>query len=206
MHGEVHGMVAITSKNIDLGAGVLHCLETGNPAGRLVILLHGMKFQAETWRDLGTLDFLAGLGLHVVAVDMPGFGKSAACEMKPVAVLHRIFAQLGHETAVLIGPSMGGRIALEFAIHSPQLMAGLVLVGAVGVEENRDNLAKITAPTLVVWGTDDQVSPLTNSDLLLKEISNSTREMYPGAPHPCYLDQPDRWHASLQNFFTTLSD
>ncbi len=206
MHAEVHEMSTITSRNIDFGAGELHCLETGDPAGRLVILLHGMKFQAETWRGLGTLDFLAGQGLHVVAVDMPGFGKSAACEMEPVAVLHRVFAQLGHESAVLIGPSMGGRTALEFAIHSPQQIAGLVLVGAVGVEENRDNLAKITAPTLVLWGTEDQVSPLTNSDILLEEISNSTRELYPGAPHPCYLDQPDRWHASLQFFFTTLTD
>lgn len=197
-------MVAISSKTIDLQGCLIHCLEGGDATGSPVVLLHGKMFQAETWRELGTLDVLAGLGLRVLAVDMPGFGKSPACEVPPVEVLDRLCQQLDLPPAVFIGPSMGGRIAVEFAICFPQHIAGLVLVGAVGVEENRNRLPQIVAPTLIIWGADDQVSPLTNSDLLLTGISASSREIYPQAPHPCYLVQPERWHESLRTFFTSL--
>jgi len=193
-------MAAITEKSIDLGGFAVHFLECGNPDGAAVVLLHGMKFQAETWRELGTLELLAAMDLHVLAVDMPGFGKSPASESAPVETLARFFAHLGIDRAVVVGPSMGGRTALEFAVAHPQRINGLVLIGAVGVEENRAGLSTITAPTLIVWGAEDQVSPLTNSDILVAELQNAQREIYPQAPHPCYLAQPDRWHASLRTF------
>ena len=198
-------MREITSKRVDLDDCVVHCLECGEAKRRAVVLLHGMKFQAETWRELGTLEVLAGLGLHVLAVDMPGFGKSPASETPPVEVLAQFIRQQGLDRVVLVGPSMGGRIALEFAITYPQRIAGLILAGAVGVEENRAGLAGIAAPTHIVWGAEDQISPLANSDTLLAEIKNATREIYPEALHPCYLVQPDRWHASLRTFFTNLN-
>jgi abhydrolase domain-containing protein 14 len=191
-------------KTIDLQGCVVHCLESGDDAGIPVVLLHGMKFQAETWRELGTLDVLADLGLHVLAVDMPGFGKSPASEIAPIEVLERLCDQLDLPPAVFVGPSMGGRIALEFAIRFPQRIAGLVLVGAVGVEENRAELSQVVAPTLIVWGAEDQVSPPAHSDLLLAGIKGASREIYPQAPHPCYLVQPERWHASLRTFFNSL--
>lgn len=197
-------MTAISDTFIDLDGCLIHVLNCGPADGLPVLLLHGMKFQAETWRELGTLDTLAKAGLRVLAVDMPGFGKSAASEVKPTAVLTRLMQQLGLAQAVLIGPSMGGRIALEFAIAHPQVVSGLVLVGAVGVEENRASLARITAPTLIIWGEDDQVSPLANSDILLAELSRAERQIYPQAPHPCYLQQRQRWHQSLTTFFQQL--
>jgi abhydrolase domain-containing protein 14 len=198
-------MTGITEKTIELGPCRIHILECGNPGKRAVILLHGMKFQAETWRQLGTLDALADLDLHVLAVDMPGFGKSEASEVLPGEVLALFYQQLGLGQAVLIGPSMGGRIAMEYAIAHPAQIAGLVLVGAVGVEENRTGLGRITAPTLVVWGEEDQISPLTNSDILLTELADARREVIPKAPHPCYLEQPDQWHAILNAFFAHLN-
>jgi len=197
-------MGVLTAKEIDLGGCRVHYLEGGDPAGSVVILLHGMKFQARTWQELGTLDLLAAAGLHVLAIDLPGFGQSPADPLAPVLVLDRLISQLALGPVVLIGPSMGGRVALEFALRSPQAVAGLVLVGAVGVEENRQGLAAITVPTLIVWGGEDQVSPLTNSDILLAGIAGSQREIFDQAPHPCYLAQPDRWHACLRDFFTNL--
>lgn len=197
-------MTLLTAKDIDLDGCLVHCLEGGDPTGRPVILLHGMKFQARTWQELGTLDLLAAAGLHVLALDLPGFGLSPANDLAPVSVLDRLISTLALGPVVLIGPSMGGRVALEFAVRYPQDVAGLVLVGAVGVEENRQGLAAITAPTLIVWGGEDQVAPLTNSDILLAGISGSHREILVQAPHPCYLAQPDRWHACLRDFFTNL--
>lgn len=196
-------MTGIQEKTIDCHGCPVHYLECGVPQGTAVVLLHGMKFQAETWRELGTLQVLADQQLHILAVDMPGFGKSPACDRPPIEVLSEVCEQLGLERAVLIGPSMGGRIAMEFAIAHPQRIAGLVLVGAVGVEENEARLGAITAPCLIVWGEEDQIAPLVNSEMLLNALPDAHREIVPKAPHPCYLAQPEYWHGLLRTFFTT---
>ena len=198
-------MAGILSQIIDLNGCAVHVLECGEAQEMSIVLLHGMKFQAHTWQDLGTLAFLADQGMHVFAVDMPGFGKSPACDREPVAVLESLFEQKQLGRVILVGPSMGGRIALEFAISNPGRLAGLVVAGAVGVQENLAKLGTIDVPTLVVWGADDQVSPLANSDILLAKIPGSTRIVFPNAPHPCYLDQLDHWHQSLQSFLTKLA-
>ena len=198
-------MPTLTTRQIDLDGCTIHCLESGDPAGRAVVLLHGMKFQAETWRELGTLAQLADQGLRVLAVDMPGFGRSPARPLPPGEVVHRLLDKLDIDRAVLVGPSMGGRIALEYAIAHPERLAGLVLVGAVGVADNRAGLGRITVPVLVVWGSEDQVAPLADSDTLLTELPRARREILDGAPHPCYLDRPERWHEVLRTFLTSLA-
>jgi abhydrolase domain-containing protein 14 len=198
-------MPSITTRQIDLDDCTVHCLETGDPAGRAVVLLHGMKFQAETWRELGTLGQLAGQGLRVLAVDLPGFGRSPAHPLPQGEVVHRLLDKLDIDRAVLVGPSMGGRVAMEYAIAHPERLAGLVLVGAVGVADNRADLGRITVPVLVVWGSEDQVAPLADSDTLLAELPQARREILAGAPHPCYLDQPERWHEVLRAFLTSVA-
>jgi len=117
-------------------------------------------------------------------------------------VLTQLMKKCELEQVILVGPSMGGRIALEFAIAHPDSIKALVVVGPVGVEENRAGLSRITAPVLVIWGEEDQVSPIAHSETLLDELADARREIYPQAPHPCYLEQPDRWHASLKKFLT----
>ncbi len=197
-------MTDITSKKIDTASCTLHFLETGNPEGRDVILLHGMKFKAESWQELGTLEKLAAAGHHPLALDMPGFGGSPACEADQDTVVADFIRTLELEHPVLIGPSMGGRIALEFALNHPGMLGGLVLVGSVGIEENKDNLSQIKIPVFIVWGSEDQISPLANSDILLSSIKGAKRLVLEGAPHPCYFDQPDSWHTALIEFLDTV--
>lgn len=197
-------MIDISEKNIDAASCCLHVLEAGNPDAKTIILLHGMKFQAATWQQLGTLEKLAAAGYHPLALDMPGFGGSAACEADPVEVVADLVRQLELDRPVLIGPSMGGRIALEFALEHPGILSGLILVGAVGVAENKDRLATLDLPLLLIWGGEDTVSPLSNSELLLSRVQGARRLIVEGAPHPCYLDQPDIWHAAVLEFLGSL--
>jgi len=194
----------ISEKSIDAASCCLHVLEAGNPDDRAVILLHGMKFQAATWQELGTLAKLADAGYHPLALDMPGFGGSPACESDQVEVVADFIRQLELDRPVLIGPSMGGRIALEFALDHPGILSGLVLVGAVGVEENKDRLATLDLPVLLIWGGEDAISPLGNSELILDAVQGAKRLIIEGAPHPCYLDQPDIWHGAVFEFLESL--
>ncbi|MDW7772549.1 MAG: alpha/beta hydrolase [Desulfobulbaceae bacterium] len=196
-------MTEITSKTIQISSCDIHFLETGSSGRHTVILLHGMKFQAATWEKLGTLQQLSEAGYHAVAVDMPGFGSSPPCAIHQDAVLQH-FIRENRGRAVLVGPSMGGRIALEFTIKHPSSVAGLVLVGSVGVQENRDSLSAIRVPTLLVWGGEDRISPLENCELLHASIPGARKIVIEGAPHPCYLDNADIWHSELIRFLNTL--
>lgn len=193
-------MTEIISKTIISNSCEVHYLRCGKPEKTAVVLLHGMKFQASTWQELGTLQRIADAGYQALALDMPGFGRSPSCSADQDGVLEGFLQELGVKECVLIGPSMGGRIALEFTINHPELVRSLVLVGAVGVEENRNNLPSIHVPTLLVWGGRDQISPLSNCELLQSAIPGSKKIIIEGAPHPCYLDNPDTWHAELIDF------
>ncbi|WP_196222485.1 alpha/beta fold hydrolase [Micromonospora sp. CP22] len=46
-----------------------------------------------------------------------------------------------------------------------------------------DSLPQITAPTLVIHGTDDRLSPVENAHLLVERIPNATLLLIPGARH-----------------------
>lgn len=199
-------MTEISSEKIKCDACEIHYLKTGASGSASVILLHGMKFQATTWQELGTLEIIAEAGFQAIALDMPGFGKSPACSSKQDSVLASFLQGMGLNNIVLIGPSMGGRISLEFTINHPDMVDSLVLVGAVGVEENKDRLSSINIPTLLVWGEDDQISPLTNCDLLYDAIPGAQKIIIEGATHPCYLDKPDIWHSELIRFLNSLTD
>ncbi len=193
-------MLTITEKEIRLGKGAVHCLTGGNRGMRDILLLHGMKFSAETWRDLRTLHELGEAGFHAVALDLPGFGKSPAAEMDNASVLRAFIQAEQLDRPILLGPSMGGKVALEFALAHPKLVGGLILIGAVGIEENKDRLEKLKMPTLVVWGGNDTISPLAGGKLLAGRIPNAKLVIIDDAPHPCYLDQPERWHGELLAF------
>lgn len=196
-------MTEITSKITSIDSCDIHFLETGRRERPAVLLLHGMKFQAATWQQTGTLRQLAEAGFHAVAVDMPGFGRSPACPVDQDTVLRHFVEKCGGHAA-LVGPSMGGRIALEFTIHHPSSVDGLVLAGAVGVRENRERLGTVKAPTLLVWGGDDRISPMENCELLHASIAGARKIIIDGAPHPCYLDNAEIWNRELIRFLTAI--
>jgi len=196
--------VDIREKMIILGPCEVYCLQAGTETGKDIVLLHGMKFNSDTWRKLGTMELLAKAGYRVTALDLPGFGRTKSCDLQPDQVVEELIFQKKMSGPVLVGPSMSGRISLEFAINHPGLVGGLVLVGAVGVEENREHLSRIKAPSLIVWGGEDAISPISNGYLLEKEISNSRFFVIDSAPHPCYLEHPDLWHRELLSFLESL--
>ena len=195
-------MTVISTQQLDCVGHPVHTLQAGPDTGPLILLLHGKMFQAATWQETGTLVKLADAGYRVVALDLPGFGRSPAADIKPVEILKAAIDQASQNKAILLGPSMGGRIALEFTLANQDLVNGLILVGTVGVPENKERLKEISLPCLAVWGGKDTISPLANGHLLKQEIKDAELAVISGAPHPCYLDQPDEWHRILFKFLT----
>ena len=195
-------MTVISSQQLNCMGHPIHTLQGGPDVGPLVLLLHGKMFKAATWQETGTLTKLVDAGYRAVALDLPGFGKSPAGDIEPVEVINVVISQAAPNGAILLGPSMGGRIALEFTLANQDLVNGLILVGAVGVQENKERLKDISLPCLAVWGEEDSISPLANGNLLQQGIKDAELMVIQGASHPCYLDQPDEWHRILLGFLT----
>ncbi|MFM6189655.1 alpha/beta fold hydrolase [Planktothrix sp.] len=74
---------------IDIKATKTHFLEVGNPQDPSVLFLHGSSFKAETWQEIGTLEFIFQNQYHGIAVDLPGYGKSASFSGNRVEFLQR---------------------------------------------------------------------------------------------------------------------
>jgi len=190
----------IISRNVSVGQCSIYSLETKNTQGHDVLLLHGAKFQAETWKELTTLGRLDDAGYRPHAIDLPGFGKSPRCTVAPETVLQAFIQDQKLSRPVLVGPSMSGRISLDFALKYPEFVGGLVLIGAVGVQERSEQLDTIRILCLILWGSNDTVSPLAYARLLHQRIPGAQLRIFDNAGHPCYLDQPDLWHQELLAF------
>ncbi|MFC9586227.1 alpha/beta fold hydrolase [Streptomyces yangpuensis] len=95
-----------------------------------IVLVHGTRFSAGQWSP--QLSSLQG-DFRVAAVDLPGHGARAAEHWSLDAATEVIAAaaeQLDHGPALVVGHSLGGYAALEFARRRPELLRGLVLAGA----------------------------------------------------------------------------
>jgi pimeloyl-ACP methyl ester carboxylesterase len=105
--------------------------------GPVVVLLHGLVSDSTTWQP--TLSPLAALGLRVIAMDLLGHGQS---DKPPIgyslddfaASISAFLLDLGVGRVTLVGHSLGGAIAMQFAHSYPKQTAriGLVASGGLG--------------------------------------------------------------------------
>ncbi|MEX2468023.1 MAG: 2-succinyl-6-hydroxy-2,4-cyclohexadiene-1-carboxylate synthase [Gemmatimonadota bacterium] len=97
-----------------------------------IVLVHGFTGSAESWG--GPLrSHLAESGRPVVAVEVPGHGASALDTGPHPFTLDDALESIGSGTrgpVDLVGYSMGGRIALHFAVRHPERVRRLVLESA----------------------------------------------------------------------------
>ena len=197
-------MQSMKNVSIEIESNPINTLQCGDYSRPTLLFLHGKAFQAETWLNLGTLEAAVDAGFSILALDLPGFGKSPEAGLAPDQVINGVMHSVGLEKALVVGPSMGGKVALEFSLSYPEKIAGLVLIGAVGVEENRDRLHRLPSSSLIVWGEKDTISDPANGDLLHNSIPGSKLVVFKDAQHPCYLEQPELWHKTLLDFAQTV--
>jgi non-heme chloroperoxidase len=81
------------------------------------------------------------------------------------------------------------------------LLAAYEAIGAFSATDFREDLAKITVPTLVVHGSDDQIVPIEISgNLTAKIVKNAELIVYEGGSHGVLITQRDRLNADLLAF------
>jgi pimeloyl-ACP methyl ester carboxylesterase len=278
------GVPALRTEEIELHGHPVtyHRMGDGPP----VVLIHGITSSSRTWAEV-----MPALAEHytVIAPDLLGHGRSA----KPrgdyslgayASGLRDLLAFIGIPKATIVGHSLGGGIAMQFAYQFPQRLDRLVLVdsgglgrevsmalraatlpgaelvmplmfngllrdagrfvnrafGRVGIRgsatmrgiaEGLDSLADVQArlafvhtarsvidpagqrvdardrlylsekvPTLLVWGGNDRIIPVSHGEDAHRLMPHSRLEIFEGAGHFPFNDDPRRFVALLRDF------
>lgn len=113
-------------------------LESGFSGDVGVVMLHGWVASAYSFRH--ELESLPALGARCLAVDLRGCGLSDKPTARDsytldayVADLDALIDTVESRRVVLMGHSMGGGIALAYALSRPDRVRGLVLLSPTGV-------------------------------------------------------------------------
>jgi pimeloyl-ACP methyl ester carboxylesterase len=256
--------------------------------GPLVVLLHGIAGSSATWvRIIPRLE----ASHTVVAPDLLGHGESAKApgDYSLGAYANQIrdlLEALGQGPGTIVGHSLGGGVALQFAYQFPERCSRLVLVSSGGLGREVHGILRAAAlpgaelvlpwlasvathgigtlikaaeklglqasadlgqawrsfasleqpdarrvflqtvrgvidlggqrlsaedklylsegmPTMIVWGERDPLIPVTHAIRVHELIPASRLEIFPGAGHYPYLDDPERFAALLLDFIRT---
>jgi pimeloyl-ACP methyl ester carboxylesterase len=134
-------------------------------AGPTLVLIHGITNSSQSWEP--AIRLLAR-DFDVIAPDLPGHGESDrqrgdhslgghACVMRDL--LH----VLGVERATVVGHSLGGGVAMQFAYQFPDMVERLVLVGSGGLGREVSPLIRSAALPFA-----EQVLPLLTARPLIE--------------------------------------
>jgi len=129
-------MADVTCSELLVHGNAVSYVESGaDSGGPVVVLVHGIASRGAQWEQV-----MARLGetSHVIAPDLLGHGASAkprgdyslgahACGIRD------LLAALGHDRVSLVGHSLGGGIAMQFAYQFPERVERLALVCAGGL-------------------------------------------------------------------------
>lgn len=97
----------------------------------------------------------------------------------------------------LLTKKLKNRLGSKDYLEAGPLQRTLVKVAN---EDLKPLLPKIAAPTLIIWGKDDQVTPLKDARVLSEGIKNSKLEVFKNASHFPFLDQPEVFCRLIREF------
>jgi pimeloyl-ACP methyl ester carboxylesterase len=238
--------------------------------GRKLIFIHAAGSNAHAWH----YQYEAlGAAHSPIAFDLPGHGRSSGTEALPSIQDYTDFTiafldALKIDSAVFVGRSMGGAIAMDLAARYPKRVLGLVLMAtaaklnvpkerieqwravtmgragqpftndgyspktvaekreviqegwgeqirtdprtrwgdmvACSTVDLRSELGKITAPTLILAGADDQITPPADAEVIKAGIKGAHLEVIADAAHNLTTERPTEVNAAVEKFLAGL--
>nr|AUF71782.1 alpha beta hydrolase fold protein [uncultured bacterium] len=236
--------------------------------GPALVFLHGTGGSGKVWfNQLRRFEPT----YRVIAPDLPGYGETPLPDfIRSIddypAFVSALLDEAGLEKAVLIGNSMGGRVAMQLALDRPERVAGLVLVNASGLKlpgvpifQARDaapeefaarlyyqkpgessshaalaerfanspeqrraretmlrltapplrndmqaRLGEIQAPTLVIWGEGDRITPPAYADAFVAGIPGARLAMIERAGHVPMIERPGAVNEAIARFLAEI--
>ncbi|MEU9018076.1 alpha/beta hydrolase [Actinomadura sp. NPDC048394] len=108
--------MSIRHARVPVGGHSLHVAESGDPAGRPFLFLHGWP---ESWRTWTGVMEAAPPGARLLAIDLPGIGESSGpatggSKAALAAIVHSLVEHLELADLTLVGHDAGGMVAYAY--------------------------------------------------------------------------------------------
>jgi non-heme chloroperoxidase len=151
-------------------------LEQGDPGGTPVLLLHGITDSQRSWEPLLPL---LPRSIRAIAPTLRGHGEAERPEAgyRPAdyaADAIELLDELGIDSAIVCGHSLGTFVAAQIAIQRPERVAALVLEGAPGTPAGNPGLAEAAAAAAEL---EDPIDPAFVREF---QASTTARPLAPG--------------------------
>jgi pimeloyl-ACP methyl ester carboxylesterase len=191
---------------IDIGSLRVHHMCGGR--GAPVVFIHGLGSSSYMeWRY--NLEPTAERH-RVFAPDLPGYGRTE----KPRArytiqyfarFVERYIEDRGLRSAVIVGASLGGRIALELVLEQPRLVRKLVLVNALGLGAPQVRMAQMAYGLVTIPRVGEAVMRFTRGALGWASPSMIRRvaARYAGASSDLERSMDDTYLENLRELYST---
>ena len=167
---------------------------------RHVVLLHGLNSHSGTWRK--TFPALVSR-FSVLAPSLPTHSGTVSAELigRYSEQVLEMCERLWIRRAAVVGSSIGGWVGMHLAASRKLLVERLVLEDTAGsASDDVKGVDSLSIPTLIVWGTEDEVIPLSKGRSLHSALGGSELRTITGAQHVPHWEQPDEFNRLLQDF------
>lgn len=137
---------------------------------------------------------------RLILADTRCLGSESVLEQRLKAVRSMTPAELAAERAPKL---LSRRASPDLVDEVRSIMSEIRLAGyefaaiALARSDTRDVLRALSVPTLLIWGSDDEITPMWD------DIPPSVRlEIIPNAGHLCYIEQPERFNTIVREFLS----
>lgn len=185
------------------GQAIVHRSE-----GAPVLFLHGLSYTIDVWQRIGITEALETKKVPFLALDMP-YGLKSGCHPKnrdaqfnvdyAMQAYQSIF---GNEPPVVVGASIGGYVALQYAKTHP--VKGLFLIAPAHAFNDDELVAaykRFNFSIRVAWGNMDTIISGEEMRTLTDYLPNAKMLVYAGAAHSAYQNDPQRFQRDLLELY-----
>lgn len=162
-----------------------------------LVFVHGAGMDHTVWAF--QVRYFAHHGYAVLAVDLPGHGRSGGPPLRSIpdlgAWLLRVLDAVRVEQAALVGHSLGGLVALEGAAQAPERASALALLGCgARIPVHPDLLAaaetsqRLAFELMTSWGHERRSHLGGHQTPGLWMMGGTIRLLQRGAPGTLYVD------------------
>jgi pimeloyl-ACP methyl ester carboxylesterase len=178
-----------------------------NIPGVPIVFLHGLSYNIEIWQQIGVSDLLLSKHVPFLMLDMP-YGMKSNCQPKTrnteknlSFVSESIKTVFGEAVPVLVGASIGGHMALQYAIRFP--VKGLLLVApARALTDNLpETYGRLTFPVRIIWGSQDNIVSGEDMRTLEGKLPDAKLKIYNGSGHSAYKNEPEQFKKDLMELY-----
>jgi abhydrolase domain-containing protein 14 len=180
-----------------------------NVPGIPIVFLHGLSYTKDIWEQIGVTDMLVEKRVPFLTLDMP-YGLRSRCQRKTrnpkvnlAVAAEAVKNVFGSTVPVLVGASIGGHIALQYATNFPVKGLFLIAPGRALEHDLLGSYNKFNFPVRIIWGSRDNIISGEEMRTLADKLPNAKLLVYNGASHSAYKDDPNQFKHDLLELYAS---